>query len=321
MTIFWLLFILLICFFLALDLGVFHKKDTEIGIAEALRWTFIWIGLSLLLDVALYFLYGNGTLHGPSGVVEGGEAAMEYLTGYIIEKSLSLDNIFVMAAIFSYFKIPRIYQHRVLFWGILGAIVLRGVFIFAGTALLQHFHWIIYVFGVLLLYSAGKMLFMNDDDNQDLSQNKVVRIAKKFLPLSTKIEGHAFIIKENGKKFASPLLLALIVIETSDVLFAMDSIPAIFGVTLDPFIVFTSNIMAILGLRSLYFALAAMLGKFDKLKYAIVFVLAFVGVKMLIGNWVEISTPISLGVIVVSLAAGVIASIATAPKPKSDDVQ
>lgn len=308
MTLFWILFLILVGIFLALDLGVFHKKDSVIGIGEALRWTGFWIALSLLFDVALYFLYGNGTLHGPTGAVAGSEAALEYLTGYIIEKSLSLDNIFVMAAIFTYFKIPQIYQHRVLFWGILGAIFLRGAFIFAGTALLQHFHWVIYVFGVLLLYSAFKMLFLDDDNEQDLSKNKVVILAKKFFPIATEINGHAFFVKENGKRFMTPLMLALIVIETSDVLFAMDSIPAIFGVTLDPFIVFTSNIMAILGLRSLYFALAAMLGKFDKLKYAIVFVLAFVGVKMLIAAWYEIPTPASLAVIVVSLTIGVLAS-------------
>lgn len=295
MLTFWLIFLAFVAVLLALDLGVFHKKDHVIGVREALVWTGIWILLSLTFSVAIYFIYGDS------------EHVLEYLTGYVIEKSLSLDNIFVMAAIFTYFKIPAVYQHRILFWGILGAIVLRGAFILMGAVLIEHFSWVIYVFGVLLLYSAFKMLFLNEDE-QDLSQNKIVKIARRFLPLTTKIEGHHFFIRENHKLFATPLFLALIVVELSDILFAVDSIPAIFGVTLDPFIVFTSNIMAILGLRSLYFALAAMLGKFDKLKYAIVFVLAFVGIKMLIADFVHIPTAVSLAVIVVSLVAGVIAS-------------
>lgn len=296
MLTFWLIFLAFVAVLLALDLGVFHKKDHVIGVREALVWTGIWILLSLAFSVAIYFIYGDS------------EHVLEYLTGYVIEKSLSLDNIFVMAAIFTYFKIPAVYQHRILFWGILGAIVLRGAFILMGAVLIEHFSWVIYVFGVLLLYSAFKMLFLNEDE-QDLSQNKIVKIARRFLPLTTKIEGHHFFIRENHKLFATPLFLALIVVELSDILFAVDSIPAIFGVTLDPFIVFTSNIMAILGLRSLYFALAAMLGKFDKLKYAIVFVLAFVGIKMLIADFVHIPTAVSLAVIVVSLVAGVIASL------------
>ena len=295
MLTFWLIFLAFVAVLLALDLGVFHKKDHVIGVREALVWTGIWILLSLAFSVAIYFIYGDS------------EHVLEYLTGYVIEKSLSLDNIFVMAAIFTYFKIPAVYQHRILFWGILGAIVLRGAFILMGAVLIEHFSWVIYVFGVLLLYSAFKMLFLNEDE-QDLSQNKIVKIARRFLPLTTKIEGHHFFIRENHKLFATPLFLALIVVELSDILFAVDSIPAIFGVTLDPFIVFTSNILAILGLRSLYFALAAMLGKFDKLKYAIVFVLAFVGIKMLIADFVHIPTAVSLAVIVVSLVAGVIAS-------------
>ena len=295
MLTFWLIFLAFVAVLLALDLGVFHKKDHVIGVREALVWTGIWILLSLAFSVAIYFIYDDS------------EHVLEYLTGYVIEKSLSLDNIFVMAAIFTYFKIPAVYQHRILFWGILGAIVLRGAFILMGAVLIEHFSWVIYVFGVLLLYSAFKMLFLNEDE-QDLSQNKIVKIARRFLPLTTKIEGHHFFIRENHKFFATPLFLALIVVELSDILFAVDSIPAIFGVTLDPFIVFTSNIMAILGLRSLYFALAAMLGKFDKLKYAIVFVLAFVGIKMLIADFVHIPTAVSLAVIVVSLVAGVIAS-------------
>jgi tellurite resistance protein TerC len=306
MIIFWIAFLILVAGMLALDLGVFNKKDHEIGVGEALRWTGVWIGVSLLFNLALYFLYGKGYI--PNTELSGGEAALEFLTGYIIEKSLSMDNIFVMAAIFGYFKIPKIYQHRVLFWGILGAIIFRGVFVIGGAALLHHFEWIMYVFGALLIFSALKMLFSKEDEEQDLSQNTVVKLAKKFFPITTKIEGHAFFLKENGKRFITPLLLSLLVIETTDIFFAVDSIPAIFAVTQDPFIVFTSNIMAILGLRSLYFALAAMLGKFHLLKYALVFILGFVGVKMLIMEVYKIPTWISLSVIVFALGLGIAAS-------------
>ena len=306
MIIFWIAFLILVAGMLALDLGVFNKKDHEIGVGEALRWTGVWIGVSLLFNLALYFLYGKGYI--PNTELSGGEAALEFLTGYIIEKSLSMDNIFVMAAIFGYFKIPKIYQHRVLFWGILGAIIFRGVFVIGGSALLHHFEWIMYVFGALLIFSALKMLFSKEDEEQDLSQNTVVKLAKKFFPITTKIEGHAFFLKENGKRYITPLLLSLLVIETTDIFFAVDSIPAIFAVTRDPFIVFTSNIMAILGLRSLYFALAAMLGKFHLLKYALVFILGFVGVKMLIMEVYKIPTWISLSVIVFALGLGIAAS-------------
>lgn len=306
MIIFWIAFLILVAGMLALDLGVFNKKDHEIGVGEALRWTGVWIGVSLLFNLALYFLYGKGYI--PNTELSGGEAALEFLTGYIIEKSLSMDNIFVMAAIFGYFKIPKIYQHRVLFWGILGAIIFRGVFVIGGAALLHHFEWIMYVFGALLIFSALKMLFLKEDEEQDLSQNTVVKLAKKFFPITTKIEGHAFFLKENGKRYITPLFLSLLVIETTDIFFAVDSIPAIFAVTRDPFIVFTSNIMAILGLRSLYFALAAMLGKFHLLKYALVFILGFVGVKMLIMEVYKIPTWISLSVIVFALGLGIAAS-------------
>lgn len=306
MLIFWIAFLILVAAMLALDLGVFNKKDHEIGVGEALRWTGVWIGVSLLFNAALYFLYGQGYI--PGTELSGSEAALEFLTGYIIEKSLSMDNIFVMAAIFGYFKIPKIYQHRVLFWGILGAIIFRGVFVIGGAALLHHFEWIMYVFGALLIFSALKMLFSKEDEEQDLSQNTVVKLAKKFFPITTKIEGHAFFLKENGKRFITPLFLSLLVIETTDIFFAVDSIPAIFAVTRDPFIVFTSNIMAILGLRSLYFALAAMLGKFHLLKYALVFILGFVGVKMLIMELYKIPTWISLSVIVLALGLGIAAS-------------
>ncbi len=302
MTIFWIIFLLLVIGILALDLGVFHKEDKIISVKEAFLWTGIWISVSLVFSIGIFFIYQyqNAAL--------GAEKVLEYLTAYVVEKSLSLDNIFVMAAIFSFFKVPKKYQHRVLFWGILGAIVLRGVFIFAGTALIVKFSWLMYVFGVLLIVSAIKMGISKEDHDEDLSKNFAVKIAKKFYRVTPSFHGHAFTVIIDGVRHITPLLLALFVIETSDVMFAVDSIPAVFSVTLDPFIVFTSNIMAILGLRSLYFALSAMLGKFVYLKYALVFILAFVGVKMIIVHYVHIPTLLSLSVILLSITISILAS-------------
>lgn len=302
MTIFWIIFLLLVIGMLALDLGVFHKEDKIISVKEAFLWTGIWISVSLVFSIGIFFIYQyqNAAL--------GAEKVLEYLTAYVLEKSLSLDNIFVMAAIFSFFKVPKKYQHRVLFWGILGAIVLRGVFIFAGTALIVKFSWLMYVFGVLLIVSAIKMGISKEDHDEDLSKNFAVKIAKKFYRVTPSFHGHAFTVIIDGVRHITPLLLALFVIETSDVMFAVDSIPAVFSVTLDPFIVFTSNIMAILGLRSLYFALSAMLGKFVYLKYALVFILAFVGVKMIIVHYVHIPTLLSLSVILLSITISILAS-------------
>ena len=302
MTIFWVAFLLLVIGMLALDLGVFHKEDKIISVKEAFLWTGIWISVSLIFSIGIFFIY-----HYQDAAL-GAEKVLEYLTAYVVEKSLSLDNIFVMAAIFSFFKVPKKYQHRVLFWGILGAIVLRGVFIFAGTALIVKFSWLMYVFGVLLIVSAIKMGISKEDHDEDLSKNFAVKIAKKFYRVTPTFHGHAFTVIIDGVRHITPLLLALIVIETSDVMFAVDSIPAVFSVTLDPFIVFTSNIMAILGLRSLYFALSAMLGKFVYLKYALVFILAFVGVKMIIVHYVHIPTLLSLSVILLSITISILAS-------------
>ena len=311
MVLFWFLFILFVIGMLALDLGVFHKKDHVFTTKEALFWTGVWVFISLLFNVAIYFLYEHGILYSTGEAISGLEAALDFFTGYLIEKSLSIDNIFVMAAIFSYFGIPSLYQHRVLFWGILGAIVFRGIFIIAGAALIHQFAWIMYVFGGLLILSALKMLF-GKEEQTDLDKNIIVRFSKKMFSITTKIEGHHFFIKENTKWTLTPLFLALIVIESTDILFAVDSIPAIFAVTTDPFLVFTSNIMAILGLRSLYFALAAMLGKFEKLKYSLIFILAFVGVKMLIMEFYKIPTLASLLVIVVALLFGILLSLRSA---------
>ena len=312
MTIFlWMGFLILILFLLFLDLGVFNKTDHVMKTKEALGWTALWIVVSLIFNVFIYFayehhLFGIGKELGH--LMNGKEAALKYFTGYIIEKSLSLDNIFVIAVIFSYFNIPTLYQHRVLFWGIVGALIMRGVMIFAGVALIEKFEWMIFVFGGLLIITAIKML-LSKDENVHPNKNFLVRQVKKLYPVTDHFEGHNFFAKINNKPAVTPLFIALIVIESSDVLFAVDSIPAIFAVTTDPFIVFTSNVFAILGLRSLYFALAAMIEKFIYLKISIVFVLIYVGIKMILSHSYPISTGYSLGVILLILILGVSASM------------
>ncbi len=319
MILFWIGFLALVALMLTLDLCVLNKKDHEIGVAEALKWTGVWIFVAVLFGGFIFFAYdhhwlGIGVHAGAS--LSGADAFMEYLTGYVLEKSLSLDNIFVMAAIFAYFGIPRLYQHRVLFWGILGALILRGLFIIGGTALISRFHFLMYFFGAFLIFTALKMQFSKSDENEDPSKSLALRAAKRIFPVTEERLGHDFFLVKDGKRFATPLFLALIVIETSDVLFAVDSIPAVFGVTLDPFLVFTSNIMAILGLRSLYFALAAMLGMFRFLKNALVIVLAFVGIKMLAASVVELPSWVSLVVVFVMIGLGILASVLIPEKKK-----
>lgn len=311
MTILWIGFFALIFGLLALDLGVLNKKAHEIKAQEALRWTAFWIVLSLLFNVAVYFMYEYNFLgvgEHPGAATSGREAALKFFTGYVIEKSLSLDNIFVIALIFNYFKVPLKYQHRTLFWGVVGALVLRGAMIVAGSALIMRLEWMIYVFGVLLLLTSAKLLFQKHDDF-DPSRNPLLKIARKIYPVTPDFEEQRFFSRIDGKRAITPLFLVLIVVESSDVLFAVDSIPAIFAVTLDPFIVFTSNVFAILGLRALYFALAAVMGLFAYLKYSLVFILAFVGVKMLLSHHHPIPVAVSLAVIAASLAAGIAASI------------
>ncbi len=320
MYIFWIGFLIIVFILLALDLGVFHKKNHEIKTKEALLWTLFWIVLSLLFNVFIYYAYESHWLgigiHKTS-VESGSEAALRYFTGYIIEKSLSLDNIFVIALIFSYFKVPAIFQHRVLFWGILGALVLRGVMILAGITLIEKFNWMIYVFGGLLLITALRMLFSKDEEIEP-EKNVLIKIARKFFPISKSFEGSKFFTRINGKRAVTPLFLVLLVIESTDVLFAIDSIPAIFAVTTDSYIVFTSNIFAILGLRSLYFALAAMIDRFRYLKISLVFILAFVGVKMLLSHVTPIPTLVSLSVIASILIIGTLASIFVSKKSKKN---
>lgn len=317
MTIFlWLGFLVLILFLLFLDLGVLNKTDHVIKVKEALLWTIFWIFLSLVFNVFIYFAYENHLLGIGKDVghfMSGEEAALKYFTGYVIEKSLSLDNIFVIVMIFSYFNIPAIYQHRVLFWGIVGALLMRGMMIIAGVALIEKFDWMIFVFGGLLILTAIKMLFTKDEKVEP-NKNLLVRFVKKIYPVTDHFEGHKFFTKTNGVVSITPLFVALVVIESTDVLFAVDSIPAIFAVTTDPFIVFTSNVFAILGLRALYFALAAMVEKFIYLKISIIFVLIYVGIKMILSHSYQIPTGFSLIVIMLLLVLGISASLIKSKK-------
>jgi tellurite resistance protein TerC len=336
----WVGFVALIFALMALDLGVLNRKDHVIGAREALLWTLFWIVLSLVFNVVVYFMYnghwlGIGIYEGtealfelPKGIqvpaldragdvsisirISGSVAALEFLTGYLVEKSLSLDNIFVIALIFRYFNIPMNLQHRVLFWGIVGALLLRGAMIGAGVALIQKFSWAIYVFGGFLILTAIKVL-VSPEVEPDLENKRIVRVARRLFPVSTELDGNRFFTRLDGRRAITPLFLVLLIVESTDVLFAVDSIPAIFAVTRDPFIVFTSNIFAILGLRSLYFALAQLLHKFHYLQLSLVVILAYVGVKMLLSHHYPIPAWISLSVIAGVLLVGVLASVVRAP--------
>ncbi len=303
----WIAFLLLIFTFLALDLGVFNKNPHHISTKEALTWTTIWVSISLSFSGVIYLLYSNDMIANTTQLTPI-QAVIKYLTGYLIELSLSLDNIFVIAVVFGYFKVPRIYQHRVLFWGILGAVVFRAIFIFVGVILIESISWMTYVFGALLLYSAYKM-FKDEGEEIDPRNNPIVKMVKRFYPVTRDFESDKFWVKRRKITAVTPLFIALVVVETTDILFAIDSIPAILAITTDPFLVFTSNIFAILGLRSLYFVLAAMLDRFKLLKYSLVLILAFVGVKLILAHHVHFPEWLSLAVIVLSLAGGIVASL------------
>jgi TerC family integral membrane protein len=312
MSLLWTGFVALILCLLALDLGVFHRRVHVVSIREALKWTGVWVTAALLFNALVYVIYqhhwmGMGT-H-PYQEPTGKDAALKFLTGYIVEESLSLDNVFVIALIFSYFRIPARYQHRVLFWGILGAQIMRGVMIGAGTALIHRFDWVIYVFGAFLIFTAVKLMFTRQETMHP-ERNWLVRWARKVYPVSTELDDKKFFTRVNGRRAATPLFLVLLLVESSDIMFAVDSIPAIFAITQDPFIVYTSNIFAILGLRSLYFALAGSLDKFRYLRISLVFVLGFVGAKMLLSHHRPIPIGVSLGVIVGILIIGALASVA-----------
>ena len=288
---------------LAIDLGVFHRKAHVVSFKESMTWTVVWISLAMVFNVWVWNHFGP-------------QKGLEFFTGYVIEKSLSVDNVFVFALLFSYFRVPQLYQHKVLFWGVLGALVMRAAMIVLGAALITKFSWIIYLFGAFLIITGIKMVVKKEEEIHP-ENNPVVRWFKKFMQVTPDFRGDKFFVRENGILLATPLFVVLLLVEISDVIFAVDSIPAIFAVTKDPFIVYTSNVFAIMGLRSLYFALAGVMDKFHYLKIGLGFVLAFVGTKMLLGHtpW-KIDTQLSLGIIVGILAASVIASLV---KPKKEE--
>ncbi len=310
----WGVFISLVLGLLALDLGVLHKNSKEIGVRESLLMSGFYIAIGLAFGGWIWYQSGQ-------------QSAMEYVTGFVVEKSLAMDNIFIIAMIFSYFAIPRQYQHRVLLWGILGVIVLRGIMIAGGAAIVENFHWVLYLFAAFLVFTGLKMLFSSDHDETDIGNNRILKFLRSHLPVTNRLHGEKFFVKETDettgklKTFVTPLFLALIMVEIADLIFAVDSIPAIFAITTDPFIVYTSNIFAILGLRALYFALAALIHRFAYLKYALAAVLVFVGSKIFVADMLgiaKIPPAVSLGVTVAILVTGVVGSlIATRKEAKA----
>ncbi|VVB72019.1 Integral membrane protein TerC family protein [uncultured archaeon] len=292
----WVVFGVLILILFALDMGVFHRKSHEISIKEALMWSGIWLGVAFAFNLLVYFWMGT-------------ESAIEFAAGYLVERTLSFDNLFVFLLIFSYFKVPKIYQYKVLFWGITAALVMRGIFVMAGIELIDKFHWIIYIFGAFLLVSGLKIALRKDEEPIDVGRNPVFRFCKRFLPTTDEYGCGNFVLIKNGKRYMTPLFIVLLIIETSDILFAFDSVPAILGITLDPFIVYTSNIFSILGLRALYFALAGCMVMFRFLNQGVTLILIFVGAKMLGSGFFEIPAEMALGVIVFVLAGSIALSL------------
>ena len=291
----WGFFFMLLFGMLALDLGVFNRREHRIGLREAVFWSVVWTLVALAFNAWVYYRFGR-------------QFGLEFLTGYVIERSLSFDNIFVFIVIFNYFAVPAQYQHRVLFWGILGALISRGVFIAMGTALITRFEWLILVFGAFLVYTGVK-IFTEKETEVHPERNPVVRLFQRFVPLTGSYHGKHFFVHEDGRLKATPLMLVLVVVEATDVVFAVDSIPAVFGVTTNAFIVFTSNIFAILGLRALYFLLAGLMHKFHYLSYGLGLVLVFVGGKMLAERWIHIPTELSLGIVLGVLTLAILASL------------
>lgn len=291
----WVGFNLFVLAMLALDLGIFHHDAHPVSNREALIWSAVWVALALLFNAGIYFFSGS-------------EHALQFLTGYLIEKSLSVDNIFVFVLLFSAFRVPAVYQHKVLFWGVLGALVMRGILIALGVMLLENFHWVLYLFGVFLIVTGIRMAF-NKDEAVHPERNPVLQLVRRVVPVTANFEGDRFLVRRAGQVLATPLLLVLLVVETTDLVFALDSIPAIFAISRDPFIVYTSNAFAILGLRSLYFVFANVMGKFYYLKFGLSVVLSFIGVKMVLADIYHISIGLSLAVIAFVLAVALIASI------------
>ena len=277
----WVIFSIFVLGMLALDLGVFNRKAHEVRFKEALAWSIVWVALSLAFNWWIYHEFGS-------------QKALEFLTGYLIEKALSVDNIFVFVVLFASFAVPKMYQHRVLFWGVLGALIMRAIFIGLGAALVARFHWIMYVFGAILIYTGFKLMAEGDAEPHP-EKNPIYKFARRLMPATPEYHGKSFTVMKDGRRHATPLLLVLIAIEATDVVFAVDSIPAIFAITTDPFIVYTSNIFAILGLRAMYFLLAGVIDKFHFLKYGLALVLLFVGAKMIIAEWYKVPIAASLG--------------------------
>lgn len=296
----WLGFNVFVLAMLALDLGVFHRKAHAVSLKEAAIWSMVWISLALVFNAGLYLW-------------RGAEPALEFFTGYLIEKSLSVDNIFVFVLLFTAFGVIPASQHRVLFWGILGALVMRGTLILVGSVLIEEFHWIIYLFGVFLIFTGIKM-GLHKDVEMNIEENRLVRWVRRVLPMTNSYEGSRFFVRQGSKLLATPLVLVLVIVESTDLAFAVDSIPAVFAVTRDPFIVYTSNVFAILGLRSLYFVLAGVMDKFYYLKLSLSAILTFVGVKMVIVDFYKIPTLVSLLVIAGLLAVAVVASLLRAQR-------
>ena len=310
----WILFIAAILVFLALDLGIFNKEAHVIKTKEAAAWTTVWVSIAIGFSVVIWWLFSNELVANPTGLTPD-SAVLKYITGYLIELSLSIDNVFVIAVIFNSFNTPKLYQHRVLFWGILGAIIFRAIMIVFGVALINKFDWIVYIFGLFLIYTAYKML-KSDDMEFNPKNSFVFRKTRKILPFTGFISGDKFFIRRMGKFIATPLFMALLMIELTDILFALDSIPAVLAITADPFIVFSSNILAILGLRSMYFLISQMLDKFRFINYSLVAILTFVGFKMIFAHYIELPEWLSLTVIGLSLGAGIILSVMIPPKEK-----
>ena len=291
----WLAFLAFIAAMLAIDLGVFHRKAKEVAMRETLAWCVVWVSLALAFNVVVYLWHGKA-------------AGLEFLAGYVVELSLSVDNVFVFILIFSYFRVPAQYHHRVLFWGILGAVLMRAIFILAGIAILNRFHWVIYIFGAFLVYTGIKMAIPKKEEIHP-DQNPFIRIFRRLFPITEGYRGDRFFVLENSRVFATPLAVVLLVVESTDLVFATDSIPAILAITDDAFVVFTSNIFAILGLRSFYFALSGVMSMFRFLSYGLAVVLTFIGAKMLISGHYHIPIEISLGIIVGVLALAVLLSL------------
>jgi tellurite resistance protein TerC len=303
LLLFWILFNLFVLAMLVLDLGVFHRRAHTVKFREALAWSVAWIALAAIFAVVIFFWHGR-------------TPALEFVTGYVIELSLSVDNLFVFLLIFRFFQVPAIHQHKVLFWGILGALIMRAIFIAAGVTLIERFHWIIYAFGAFLVYSGIKLFFQNEAEIHP-EKNPVLRLFRRWVPVTKDYVDNKFFVRSPGL-YATPLFVVLLVVETTDLLFAVDSIPAILAITRDAFIVYTSNVFAILGLRSMYFALAGMMQMFRYLHYGLSLVLVFVGAKMLVSHYLEIPTPVALAAVAGVLAISVIASMANPRKETAE---